>query len=67
MIGFPCCVLGLVSILVGFCARDNASLLYRGMNLGISTTTQKKTKAITMAQMKTKGHVVAKLQQFTLR
>jgi hypothetical protein len=37
------------------------------MNLGISTTTQKKTKAITMAQMKTKGHVVAKLQQFTLR
>jgi hypothetical protein len=42
-------------------------LLYKGVNLGISIRTQREAKATTMAQMKTKGHVVARLQQFALR
>jgi hypothetical protein len=41
-------------------------LLYRGVNLGISTRTQREAKATAMAQMKTKGHVVTRLQQFAL-
>jgi hypothetical protein len=36
------------------------------VNLGISIRTQRKAKATTMAQMKTKRRVVARLQQFTL-
>jgi hypothetical protein len=40
-------------------------LLYKGMNVAISTT-QKEAKVTTMAQMKGMGHVVARLQQFTL-
>jgi hypothetical protein len=42
-------------------------LFYKGVNLGISTTTQIEAKVITMARMKARGHVAARLQQFTLR
>jgi hypothetical protein len=41
-------------------------LLYKGVNLGTSTTTTKETKATAMAQMKVKVHLVARLQQFNL-
>jgi hypothetical protein len=41
-------------------------LLYMGVNLKISTRTQREAKATAMTQMKAKGHVVARLQQFAL-
>jgi hypothetical protein len=41
-------------------------LLCRDVKLGISTRTQREAKATTMAQMKAKRHVVARLQQFAL-
>jgi hypothetical protein len=36
-------------------------LLFKGVNLGISTTTQRKTREIVMTRMKARGHVVARL------
>jgi len=42
-------------------------LLDMGMNLGISTPTQIEAREIIVARMKARGHVAAKLQQFTLR
>jgi hypothetical protein len=37
------------------------------VNLGISLTTHKEAKVNRMAQMKARGHIATKLQQFALR